>query len=255
MTADIRLIPCLKDNYAVLVRDPASNTVALVDAPEAGPIIATLDAEGWSLDLILITHHHHDHTGGIAALVERYHPEVVAPAAEAARIPNVTRTVREGDHVAVGALDAAVIETPGHTLGQVNYFFEGERLLFSGDTLFALGCGRVIEGDPAMMWHSLDKLRALPDDTRIYCGHEYTAANAKFALSVDPDNAGLQRRATEVDQLRAAGKPTVPSLMGEERTINPFLRGDDPIIARNVGLAGADPARVFTEVRERKNHF
>jgi hydroxyacylglutathione hydrolase len=227
----------------------------VVDAPEAGPILKALDAEGWTLTDILVTHHHADHTDGIAALVERYHPAVTAPAAEAQKIPHVTRTVAEGDEVAVGSATARVIETPGHTLGQVNYFFGADKLLFSGDTLFAIGCGRVIEGKPPMMWASLDKLRKLPGDTRIYCGHEYTAANARFALSVDPDNAALKARAAAVDAARSRGEPTVPSIMADELATNPFLRADDPGLAAALGKAGASPAEVFTEVRARKDRF
>ena len=253
MAVAIRLIACLKDNYAVLLHDPATRATAVVDAPEAAPIAAALEAEGWDLTHILVTHHHHDHTGGIAALVARSGPEVVAPAAEAAKIPNVTRTVREGDRVAVGGMTAAVIETPGHTLGQINYFFDAERLLFGGDTLFTLGCGRVIEGDAAMMWRSLDKLRRLPGDTQLYCGHEYTEANARFALSVDPDNARLQARAAAVRAARGRGEPTVPATLAEELETNPFLRPEE--LAAALGMAGAEPAAVFAEIRGRKDHF
>jgi hydroxyacylglutathione hydrolase len=253
MALDIRLIPCLTDNYAVVLHDPAGGDTAVVDAPEAAPIAAALDAEGWDLTHILVTHHHHDHTGGIAALVERFHPDVVAPAGEAAKIPAVTRTVREGDTVAVGAAEGRVIETPGHTLGQVNYFFDRDRLLFGGDTLFTLGCGRVIEGDPEMMWRSLDKLRQLPGDTRLYCGHEYTEANARFALSVDPDNSKLKARAEAVRAARARGAATVPATLAEEYETNPFLRPE--ALAAAVGLAGAEPAKVFAEIRGRKDRF
>jgi hydroxyacylglutathione hydrolase len=253
MAVAIRLIACLKDNYAVLLHDPATRATAVIDAPEAAPIAAALDAEGWDLTHILVTHHHHDHTGGIAALVERSGPEVVAPAAEAAKIPNVTRTVREGDRVAVGGMTAAIIETPGHTLGQINYFFDAERLLFGGDTLFTLGCGRVIEGDAAMMWRSLDKLRRLPGDTQLYCGHEYTEANARFALSVDPDNTKLLARAAAVRAARGRGEPTIPATLAEEMATNPFLRPEQ--LAAAVGMAGAEPAAVFAEIRGRKDRF
>ncbi|HVV93382.1 MAG TPA: hydroxyacylglutathione hydrolase [Hyphomicrobiales bacterium] len=253
MAVEIRLIPCLTDNYAVLLHDPASGATAVVDAPEAAPIEAVLDKEGWRLSTILVTHHHHDHTGGIEALVRRFHPEVVAPAGEAAKIPAVTRTVKEGDCVSAGGADATVIETPGHTLGQINYFFDRERLLFGGDTLFTLGCGRVIEGDPDMMWRSLDKLRRLPGDTRLYCGHEYTEANARFALSVDPDNARLKARAEAVRAARGRGEPTVPATLAEELDTNPFLRPE--ALAAAVGLAGAAPAKVFAEIRGRKDRF
>ena len=163
--------------------------------------------------------------------------------------------VGEGDTVAVGALSARVIETPGHTLGQINYFFADARLLFAGDTLFSIGCGRVIEGTPEMMWQSLLKLRALPDDTRLFCGHEYTDANVRFALTIEPGNAALTARAAEVKRQLAAGTPTLPSLMGEEKRANVFLRADDPAVAMAVGLAGKSAVEVFTEVRARKNRF
>ena len=181
MPAQTHLFPCLKDNYGVLLHDPQSGATAAIDAPEAAPIEAALKSTGWRLTDILVTHHHADHTDGIPALKERHKCRVVAPQAEAARIPLVDETVRENDKVRVGSLEARVIETPGHTLGQVNFFFPADKLLFAGDTLFSIGCGRVIEGNAEAMWQSLLKLRALPDDTAVYCGHEYTKANIRFA--------------------------------------------------------------------------
>jgi hydroxyacylglutathione hydrolase len=255
MPAETRLIPCLTDNYAVLLRDPASGAVAVVDAPEAAPILDALDREGWRLTHILVTHHHRDHTDGIPALVERFAPEVIVPATEAERIPHAGRGVKEGDTVGVGSLTARVLDTPGHTNGHISYVFDAERLLFAGDTLFALGCGRVIEGTPAMMWASLDKLRQLPDDMRVYCGHEYTQSNARFALSIDRDNPALAARATAVDRTVAAKQPTIPSLIGEERATNPFLRVDDGRLAAAVGLTGASPTAVFADIRGRKDRF
>ncbi|MBO0750877.1 MAG: hydroxyacylglutathione hydrolase [Bradyrhizobiaceae bacterium] len=254
-TAEIRLFPCLKDNYGVLIHDPASGATAAIDAPEAAPIEAALTASGWKLSDILITHHHHDHTGGIHALKERHGARVVAPREEAAKIPAVDETATDGDTVAVGNLTARVIATPGHTLGQINYFFEAAKLLFAGDTLFSIGCGRVIEGTPDMMWQTLLKLRALPDDTALYCGHEYTDANIRFALTIEPDNEALKARAAEVRRQVAAGTPTIPTFMGEEKRANVFLRADDPAVAAAVGLAGKPAAQVFAEVRKRKNNF
>src|SRR5215467_8664539 len=251
--AEIRLFLCLKDNYGVLVHDPASGATAAIDAPEAAPVEAALTASGWRLSDILITHHHGDHTAGIGELKQRHRARVVAPRREATKIPDVDETVGEGDTVTVGTLSARVIETPGHTLGQINYFFPGAKLLFAGDTLFSIGCGRVIEGTPEMMWQSLLKLRALPDDTRIYCGHEYTKANVAFAKTVEPDNAALRARETEVEKLLAARKPTIPSTMGAEKAANPFLRADVPEVAKSVGLAGSPAWKVFAEIRERKN--
>jgi hydroxyacylglutathione hydrolase len=253
MPAQTNLFLCLKDNYGVLLHDPGSGATAAIDAPEAAPIEAALKATGWRLTDILVTHHHADHTDGIAALKERYRCRVVAPHGEAARIPLVDETVREHDKVRVGALEGSVLETPGHTAGHISYVFPADKLAFVGDTLFSIGCGRVIEGTPEMMWQSLLKLRGLPDDTRIYCGHEYTAANIRFAKTIEPANAALNARAHEVDTLLAAHKPSIPSTLGEEKAANPFLRADLPEVARAVGLAGEPAWKVFAEIRERKN--
>ena len=202
MSAQSCLFLCLKDNFGVLVHDPANgNATAAIDAPEAAPVEAALKRTGWHLTDILVTHHHHDHTGGIEELKARYRCRVVAPAAEADGIPAVDETVREGDRVHVGALEARVIETPGHTAGHISYFLPDDKLVFVGDTLFSIGCGRVIEGNAEMMWNSLLKLRALPDDTRIFCGHEYTLANIRFAKTIEPDNAALAAREQEVARL------------------------------------------------------
>jgi hydroxyacylglutathione hydrolase len=255
MPAQTRLFCCLQDNFGVLVHDPGSGATAAIDAPEAAAVEAALKATGWKLTDILVTHHHGDHTGGISELKQRHHCRVTAPLREAARIPDVDATVGEGDTVKMGALEAKVIETPGHTLGQINYFFPADKLLFAGDTLFSIGCGRVIEGNAEMMWQSLLKLRALPDDTQVYCGHEYTAANIRFALTIEPDNAALKARAEEVKRQLAAGKPTVPSPLGEEKRANVFLRADVPTVAAAVGLAGKPAAQVFAEIRARKNKF
>jgi hydroxyacylglutathione hydrolase len=255
MTAQTKLFLCLKDNYGVLVHDPATGATAAIDAPEAAPVEAALAATGWKLTDILVTHHHGDHTAGIAELKQHHHCRVVAPRREADKIPDVDVEVSEGDTVKVGSLTAEVIETPGHTLGQINYFFPEDKLLFAGDTLFSIGCGRVIEGKPAQMWQSLLKLRALPDDTSVYCGHEYTDANIRFALTIEPGNAALNARAAEVKKQIAAGTPTIPSKLGEEKRANVFLRADEPAVAAAVGLAGKPAADVFAEVRERKNRF
>jgi hydroxyacylglutathione hydrolase len=255
MPAETRLFLCLKDNYGVLLHDAASGATATIDAPEAAPIEKALAATGWRLTDILVTHHHGDHTGGIAALKQKYRCRVVAPRNEASKIANIDETVGEGDTVTVGALSGTVIETPGHTAGHISYFFGADKLAFVGDTLFSVGCGRVIEGTPEMMWQSLLKLRALPDDTRLYCGHEYTAANVRFALTVEPDNTALRRRADAVTQLIGQGEPTIPTTLAEEKAMNPFLRADLPAVAAGVGLAGAPPAEVFAAVRGRKDRF
>jgi hydroxyacylglutathione hydrolase len=253
MSAQTHLFPCLQDNYGVLLHDPATGATAAIDAPEAAPVEAALKATGWRLTDILVTHHHADHTGGIAELKAHHRCRVVAPHGEAARIPLVDETVRENDKVRVGGLEGRVIETPGHTAGHISYVFPADKLAFVGDTLFSIGCGRVIEGTPEMMWQSLLKLRGLPDDTRIYCGHEYTKANIRFAKSIESSNSALKAREQEVEKLLAAHKPTIPSTIGEEKAANPFLRADVPDVAKSVGLAGQPAWKVFAEIRERKN--
>jgi hydroxyacylglutathione hydrolase len=253
MSAETDLFLCLQDNYGVLLHDPLGGATAAIDAPEASAVEAALADKGWRLTDILVTHHHADHTGGIAALKEHHRCRVVAPHGEASRIPLVDETVREGQKVSVGSLEAQVYETPGHTAGHISYFFAPEKLAFVGDTLFSIGCGRVIEGTPEMMWQSLLKLRRLPDDTRVYCGHEYTQANIRFAKTIEPGNAALAAREKEVDKLRAERKPTIPSTLGQEKAANPFLRADLPEVAKSVGLSGKPAWQVFGEIRERKN--
>jgi hydroxyacylglutathione hydrolase len=255
MPAQTYLFPCLTDNYGVLIHDPQSGATAAIDAPEAAAVEAALQKTGWKLSDILVTHHHADHTQGIAALKQRHRCRVVAPRGEAQRIADVDETVGEGDPVRVGGLIGTVLETPGHTAGHISYVFPADKLAFVGDTLFSIGCGRVIEGNPEMMWQSLLKLRALPDDTRFYCGHEYTDANIRFAKTIEPDNKALAARANDVKNLRAAGKPTIPATIGAEKAENPFLRADVPDVAKSVGLAGSPAWKVFAEIRERKNRF
>ena len=255
MTAETRLFRCRSDNYGVLLHDPESGATASIDAPEAAPIEAALKASGWKLTDILVTHHHADHTDGIRALKDKHKCRVVAPAGEADKIPAVDETVREGDTVTVGNLSANVIETPGHTLGHIAYWFHADSLAFVGDTLFSIGCGRVIEGDPEMMWRSLVKLRDLPDDTEFYCGHEYTAANIKFARTIEPNNQALAEREAEAKREIEKGLPTIPTTIGEEKLANPFLRADIPEVAAGIGMAGRPAAEVFAEIRARKNKF
>ena len=253
MAAEIRVFTCLSDNFGYLVHDPATNATASIDAPEAAPIIRVLEQEGWTLTDILVTHHHHDHVGGISELKQKYGCRVVAPHDQTTAIAHVDLRVANGDVVKIGDLLARVLETPGHTLDHVSYVFDADKALFAADTLFSIGCGRVFEGSYPMMWESLLKLRALPDDFSLYCGHEYTAANIKFALNVEPDNAALQARAEAVTRLRAAGKPTIPSLLGDEKQANVFLRADDPAVAIKLRMKGASSPDVFGELRERKN--
>jgi hydroxyacylglutathione hydrolase len=253
MAAEVRLFPCLTDNFGYLVHDPQTGATASVDAPEAGPVIKALEREGWTLSDILATHHHHDHVGGVAELKRKYRCRVVAPHDKTTRISDVDLRVGQGDVVKVGNLLARVLETPGHTLDHISYVFDNEKVLFAADTLFSIGCGRVFEGSYPMMWESLLKLRSLPDDFELYCGHEYTAANVKFALTIEPDNAALKARAEEVKRLRAENKPTVPTLLGEEKRANVFLRADEPSVAAGVRMKGRPAAEIFAELRERKN--
>jgi hydroxyacylglutathione hydrolase len=255
MPAQTYLFPCLKDNFGVLLHDPQSGATAAIDAPEAAAVEAALAKTGWKLTDILVTHHHGDHTAGIGELKARHKCRVVAPRNEAARIAHIDETVGEGEAVQVGSLSGQVIETPGHTAGHISYFLPADKLAFVGDTLFSIGCGRVIEGNPEMMWQSLLKLRNLPDDTKFYCGHEYTDANIRFAKTIEPNNKSLAARAQEVTRLLAAGKPTIPATIGAEKAENPFLRADLPEVAQTVGLAGSPAWKVFAEIRERKNRF
>jgi hydroxyacylglutathione hydrolase len=254
MPAETYLLNCLTDNYGVLLHDPAGNATAAIDAPESAPIEAALSTRGWRLTDILVTHHHADHTGGIIELKRRHVCRVVAPHQEASRIPGVDVTVREGDVVTLGTLDARVIETPGHTNGHIAYWFGTPKIVFVGDTLFSIGCGRLLEGTPAVMWQSLLKLRELPADTQVYCGHEYTAANVRFALTIEPDNPVLRARAEEVARLRAAGRPTIPTTISVEKSANPFLRADVPAVAAAVGIDGP-AAQVFAAIRAKKDKF
>ena len=254
MKAHIHQFLCLKDNYGVLLHDASTGATASIDAPEADTILRALDEKGWRLSDILVTHHHADHTQGIPGLKARFpDARVIAPAKEADRIPAVTESVKEGDIVSVGDLRAKVLATPGHTLGHIVYWFEDESLLFAGDTLFALGCGRVFETPMPVMLTSLLKLTQLPIETQVYCGHEYTESNARFALTVDPENDLLVQRSKEIEALRRAGKPTIPTTIAVEMATNPFLRSSDPHVQKAVDMPGADPVAVFVELRERKN--
>ena len=256
MAAEINQFLCLRDNFGVLLHDTLTGKTASIDAPEAAPILAVLSAKRWTLSHILITHHHTDHTQGVAELKARFPAAiVVGPAKEATKIGSLDILVREGDEVRVGGLEARIIEVPGHTSGHIAYWFASEKILFTGDTLFALGCGRPFEEPASVLFGSLMKIAALPEDTQFYCGHEYTLSNARFALSVDPSNLLLKERAAEISRLRQSGEFTLPSTIGAELATNPFLRVGGPDIQRALGMGGADPEVVFAELRERKNRF
>lgn len=243
MPLTVEAIPCLSDNYAWLLRDEASGAVALCDPGEAGPPAAALEARaGGRLDLILLTHHHGDHVAGVAELKARFGgAKVVGAAADAHRLPPLDLALRPGEAVALGGSRATVIDTPGHTRGHIAYHFGPEEVLLCGDTLFSLGCGRLLEGTAAEMFGSLRALAALPPRTLVCCGHEYTESNARFALTVEPENAALRAMAEAARSARAAGRPTVPTTIGQEREANPFLRAPD--VAR------------LAEIRAAKDNF
>ncbi len=251
----VHQFPCLNDNYGYLIHDTDTGATATIDTPEVAPINAALKDKGWALTHILNTHHHFDHAGGNEALKEQWGCTVVGAANDAERIPGIDVRVHDGEEFQLGNSVAKVFEVPGHTTGHIAYYFAADGAAFVGDTLFALGCGRLFEGTPDQMWNSLQKLMALPDDTVVYCAHEYTQANAAFALSVEPQNQALQDRAAQIDQLRAEGKPTVPTTIGLERATNPFVRPQSEDLQATIGLVGADPVAVFAETRKRKDHF
>jgi hydroxyacylglutathione hydrolase len=251
----VEQIPVLSDNYVYLLHQPEAGVTGVVDPAVAGPVLAALERHGWRLDWILSTHHHGDHTGGNLELKQATGCRIVGPKKDAARIPGLDQGVVEGDRFEFGALTAEVLETPGHTSGHISYWFPEAKALFCADTLFSLGCGRVFEGSFELMWSSLEKFAPLPDDALVYCAHEYTQSNARFALTVDPDNPALKARAAEVEQQRAAGQPTVPTTLGAERKANPFIRPQDPAIRRVLGMPDASDAEVFAEIRKRKDRF
>lgn len=255
MALDIDIFTCRSDNFGYLAHDTQTGQTAAIDAPELAPIKAALKRTGWTLSHILITHHHEDHTAAIAPLKAQFGAKVIGPRAESGKIAGLDEQVAGGDHVRLGETTFTIFDTPGHTLGHIAYFDPEGPNLFTGDALFSLGCGRMFEGEPKSMWTGLARLKTLPGDTKIYCGHEYSAANARFALSIDPDNASLKARAAEIAAARAKGRPTIPALLADERVQNPFLRADDPALAERVGGAGADPADIFAKIRRAKDAF
>ena len=252
---EIRQFICREDNYGVLVHDPASGATASIDAPETAAIEKHLKDKGWKLTDIFTTHHHGDHVEGNLPLKEKYGCTIIAPANEKVAIPGADKKVSGGAKFAFAGREVRVIDTPGHTGGHISYHIPDEGIAFVADTLFALGCGRVIEGTMEMMWQSLDRLRKLPADTVLYVGHEYTQANAKFALTIEPGNRALVERAEKINAQRSRGEMTLPTTMAEELRTNPFLRPDSKEIRSRLKMEGKSDAEVFGEIRKRKDSF
>ena len=255
MPFDLITIPCLSDNYAFLLRDGDSGEVAVIDVPEAAPIKAALAEKGWTLSQVWLTHHHWDHVDGLADLLADHPAKVVGAKADKHRLPDLDVEVSEGDKVSLGSLEAEILDVSGHTVGHIAFHVPAAKACFTADSLMALGCGRLFEGTPAQMWESMQKLMALPGDTTICSGHEYTQSNARFALTVDPQNAALISRAADIDAAREKGQPTVPSSRQTELETNPFLRPADPGIRATLGMPDATDTQVFAEVRKRKDNF
>jgi hydroxyacylglutathione hydrolase len=255
MAIEIEQFMCRQDNFGVLLRDRETGETALIDAPEEAPILAAIERTGWQPTSLFITHHHHDHVEANLALKARFKLRIVGPEAEKAKIPGIDDTVEGGSVIPFGGEQIEVISTPGHTAGHVTYHLPKAKVAFAADTLFALGCGRLFESPPPVMFSSLKKLAALPAETVVYCGHEYTLSNARFALTIDPGNAALQQRAKKIEALRAEGKATLPTTIGEELATNPFLRWADPAIRKNLGMENATDVEVFAEIRKRKDNF
>jgi len=252
---DLDVFLCRTDNFGVLVHDPETNLTASIDAPDADAVIKAAERRGWTITHILTTHHHTDHVEGNLALKEKYGCEIIGPINEAVAIPGLDKTMADGDSFEFGEHTVNVIETPGHTAGHICYHFVDDKVLFAADTLFALGCGRLFERSAADMWHSLQKLAVLPDETAIYFGHEYTLSNARFALTIDPDNDRLKSRAADIEAMRAEGKFTIPTTLAMEKETNPFLRAADPSIRRNLLMESRTNEEVFAEIRKRKDNF
>ncbi len=252
---EIIQIPVLTDNYIYIIHDSISRETAVVDPALAEPVLDVLAKKNWSLTYILNTHHHSDHVGGNLQLKQQTGCRIIAGQSDRARIPGIDAGVNDNDVVSLGTHKAKVIFTPGHTSGHIVYYFAEEHLLFCGDTLFAMGCGRLFEGSAEQMWHSLQKLKVLPAATQVYCTHEYTQSNGRFALTVEPNNHLLQQKMVEVDKLRANHQTTVPSTIVEELATNPFFREDSVELQKTIGMLNKKPVQVFAEIRRLKDHF
>ncbi|KAL2485375.1 Hydroxyacylglutathione hydrolase 1 [Abeliophyllum distichum] len=255
-TLQIELVPCLKDNYAYLLHDMDTGTVGVVDPSEAVPVIDALNRKNWNLTYILNTHHHFDHTGGNMELKERYGAKVIGSGVDKERIPGIDIALNDGDKWMFASHEVLVMETPGHTRGHISFHFPGSKSIFTGDTLFSLSCGKLFEGTPQQMLSSLRKITSLPDDTNIYCGHEYTLSNSKFALSIEPGNEELQSYATHVAHLRSKGFPTIPTSLRKEKSCNPFLRTSSKVIRKSLNIPNsADDAEALGVIRKAKDNF
>ena len=255
MAFELITVPCLSDNYAFLMHDADDGTTLLVDVPEAAPILDVVSARGWEITHVLLTHHHPDHVQGLPDILTNHRPIVIGSETDAERLPELDQPVAEGDRIAIGSAIGDVYDVSGHTIGHIAVHFAEQEIVFTADSLMALGCGRLFEGSAELMWSSLSKLRALPDATIVCSGHEYTLANARFTVTVDPDNPALLDRIARIEHARANNTPTVPSNLGEEKQTNPFLRPDDPAIRERLGMPFATDAEVFGEIRSRKDNF
>jgi hydroxyacylglutathione hydrolase len=255
MSFELITIPCLSDNYAFLAHDEESNKTLLVDVPEAAPIQKVLEQTGWELTDVILTHHHADHVQGLDALCRSHPARIIGAAADQHRLPPLDLAVSEGDFIEIGSQRGEVFDVSGHTIGHIAVYFKSAKILFTADSLMALGCGRLFEGSPPQMWESLSKLSALDPECLVCSGHEYTAANARFALTIEPQNTELQRRVQSISDRRAQNLPTVPSTLGEELSTNPFLRLDSLDIRNNLRMQNATDAQVFAEIRSRKDKF
>ncbi|SPF77545.1 hydroxyacylglutathione hydrolase [Pseudoprimorskyibacter insulae] len=255
MALELVTIPALKDNYTYLLHDAETGATAVIDVPEAGPIDAELTRRGWTLTEIWLTHHHWDHIDGVPDLIAKHPAKITGASADAHRLPKLDRAVADGDTFNFGGEEIQIFDVSGHTVGHIALYAPASGILFTADSLMALGCGRLFEGTPDQMWTSLSKLAALPPQTIVCSGHEYTQSNAKFALTIEPDNAALISRSEAIDTARAAGQPTVPSTLSEELDTNPFLRAGNPSVQKHMGMLGQSPASVFAEIRHRKDNF
>ena len=251
----IEIISAFSDNYIYLLHNEKDNITAVIDPGEASSVTKKLKQKNWNLDQIINTHHHKDHTGGNTELKKQWGSKLIAPYYEKDRISDVDTFISNNDIISLAGMDAKVIHTPGHTLGHVCFYMPEQKCLFSGDTMFYLGCGRVFEGTMEQMWDSLLQLKSLPDDTLVYCGHEYTLSNAKFSTYIDPNNSLLQKAYAEIKYKRERGLPTIPFLLGTEKKINPFLRADDSSLTISMGLNTNNPKESFKKIRLQKDNF